>query len=97
MNELSPELLEVIRTEIAFAVKTTVNGKIDKIQVDINSNSAKHEEDMKRIMPIIETFEEGQRDLASAKKGGKAVLWLAGTITAVGGAWLVIRAILFNH
>lgn len=94
---MDEQLLEVMRTEIAFAIKTTVNGKIDNLSSKIDVHNIKHEKDMKRMLPIIEAFEEGQQDLKTAQKGGKAVLWLAGGITAIGGAYLVLRAIFTGH
>ena len=86
-------MLSVIREEIAKGIQTHVNGKIDKMQSGLDVHNAKHEKDMERMLPIIEAFEEGQQDLNTAKKGGKVVLWLAGSITAIGGAFLVLRAI----
>lgn len=93
MTELSPEVLEVMRTEIAFSIRTNVNGKIDGMRSELSEHNLKHERDMERMMPIIEAFEEGQRDLKTAQKAGKSALWVAGAITAIGGAYLVLRAI----
>ncbi len=86
-------MLEVLRTEIAFAVKMNVNGKIDGMRAELTDYNLKHEKDMKRMMPIIEKFEEAAQDIVTAKKGGKFVLWLSASITAIGGAYLVLRAI----
>lgn len=90
---MDEQMLSVIREEIAKSIQTHVNGKIDKMQSGLDVHNAKHEKDMERMLPIIEAFEEGQQDLNTAKKGGKVVLWLAGSITAIGGAFLVLRAI----
>lgn len=91
---LTPEMLEVMRTEIAFAVKTTVNGKIDALSLKIDGHNTQHEKDMVRMMPVIEAFEGAQNDLNTAKKGGRVVLWLTATITSIGGAYLVIKQII---
>lgn len=90
-------MLEVLRTEIGFAIKTTVNGKIDAISMKLDNHNIQHEKDMGRALPVIEAYESGQRDLDTAKKGGRIILWLAATVTAIGGAYLVIRMIFFNH
>lgn len=90
---MGDEMLEVIRAEIATAIGINVNGKIDKMQRCLDTHNLKHEQDMERMMPIIEAFEEGQRDLHSAQKAGKGILWISGFITAIGGTYLVIRNI----
>lgn len=41
---------------------------------------------MERALPVIEAYEDTLKD-------GKRILWLAGFITAVGGAWLVLTKI----
>lgn len=94
---MNDDLLEAMRSEIATAIKTNVNGKIDAISKKLDEHNVKHEKDMERMIPIIEAFEEGQRDLASAKKVGRGGLWLAGTITVIGGAYLVLRQIFFKY
>lgn len=71
--------------------------QIEEVRKEICDHNKKHEKDMERILPVVEAFEEGQRDLASAKKGGKLVLWLAATVTAIGGAILIIRALFWGN
>ena len=93
---MTPAQLASLKEEVIKTIQTTVNGKVDRMQDCMNAHNVKHEEDMKRVLPVIEAFEEGQRDLNTAKKGGKAVLWLSGTVTAIGGAYLVLRAIFWN-
>lgn len=90
-------MLEVLRTEIAFAIKMNVNGKIDAISGKLDDHNVKHEKDMERMMPIIEKFEAAVQDVESAKRVGRLGLWLAGSVTVVGGAYLVLRQIFFNH
>jgi hypothetical protein len=92
-GELTAEMLEVMRSEIAFAVKMNVNGKIDNLSSKIDDHNTKHEKDMERMMPVIEAFEGAQDDLRTARKGGRVVLWIAAAITSLGGAYLVIKQI----
>ena len=80
---------ETINEAVKSAVKETVNGKIDGMRAELKIHNEKHEKEMERVMPVILAFEEGQNDLRVARKGGRIVLWLAATITALGGAWLV--------
>lgn len=94
MENFNPQLLEVIRSEIAVGIKQNVNGKLDRMQEGLDTHNLKHENDMQRMMPIIESYEEGKRDIESAQKAGKIVLWLAASTTAIGGAYLVVRNIL---
>lgn len=81
----------------AKAIQVTVNGKIDKLRTEIKeeirNHNMQHENDMQRILPVINSYEEAQRDLLSVKKGGRFALWLAGTITILGGAILVLRSL----
>lgn len=85
---------EYIDSSVAKGIRFNVNGKIDRMQAGLNEHNVKHEQDMDRMMPVILAFENGQRDLETAKKGGRVVLWIAGTITALGGAYLVLIQIL---
>ena len=94
---LPSNLLEVIQMEIAKGIQVNVNGKIDKMQKGLDIHNAKHEQDMIRILPVLTAFENAQGDLNTAKRGGKIVLWLAGSVSAIGGAYLVLRAIFLNH
>lgn len=88
--------LEDNRKSTADAIAVTVNGKIDTLKSMIISHNDAHEKDMKRMMPIIEAYEEAERRVEDAKRGGKAILWTATFITAVGGAWLVLRGVFFR-
>jgi hypothetical protein len=85
--------LEQIREEIANGIKLNVNGKIDKLSSEINDHNKIHEDDMKRVLPVIEAYEEGQRDLNTAKKAGRGVLWVSAAVTGIGGAYLVLLQI----
>ncbi len=79
---MEPAVLEQIRTTI----KETVNGKIDAMRDDLNTHNAKHEGDMERIMPIIEAYE-------TAQGAGRIAMKSISILTAIGGAWLVVRSI----
>lgn len=94
---MTDQELKIMREEIAFVMKTTVNGKIDQIDRKLTEHNEKHEKDFERMVPIIEAYESGQQDLKTATKAGKFVLWMAATVTAIGGAYLVVRMIFFNH
>ena len=94
---MTPAQVAKMDETIREAIQLHVNGKIDgmrlelgEIRRNIGDHNVKHEADMARMMPVIEAFEEGQRDIHSAKKAGKIVLWLAATVTAIGGAYLII-------
>ena len=72
-----------IEVSVSRSIETNVNGKIDMLRNEINTHNILHENDMKRILPVVEAFE-------ASKTSGKIVLWVAGTITAVGGAILIL-------
>ncbi len=91
------ELIIRINTEVnTKVIKETVNGKIDAMRTelgvmrnDLSVHNTSHENDMARIMPVVEAFED-------TKKSGLRVLWAAGFIIALGGAYEVLRNI-FVH
>ena len=97
-NEVSLKEIRVcVETAVVKTIDKTVNGKIDELRFNLNEHNRKHEKDMDRILPVIEAFERGKRDLETATRGGRIVLWLAATVTAIGGSWLVIRAIFYGQ
>ena len=96
--------VERTRETIAVAIKDVVNGKIDRLSAKIDEHNARHEADMVEVRkniedtkPIVIAFKKGQQDLDTATRGGKIVLWLGATVSAIGGAFLVLRMIFFNH
>lgn len=109
-NIAREEATRVVREDVAHVIRVEVNGKIDEIRRQnseqtlaieglrefMNEHNIKHEESMNRILPVVEAFESAQGDLATARRGGKIVLWLAATITAIGGSLLVIRELFFR-
>lgn len=64
---------------------------IDEMRSNLNGSDIRYKASMVRIEPALLAFEQGQRDLATARRGGKAVLWLSAAITAIGGAILILK------
>lgn len=95
--------LDIMREEITKAIGTTVNGKIDKVHEllerqneVIELHHQEHKKDMERILPVIEAFEEKQKELLVTQKLGKKVLWISGFVTAVGAAvYMIVQALKF--
>lgn len=86
---MTPEQLQIFlednRKSTAEAIELTVNGKINKLQANVN-----------RMLPVVEAYEASQRALNDAKATGKFTLVVASFITAVGGAYLILRQIFWN-
>lgn len=91
---LSKVNMPLIKEEIAKSIKENVNGKIDAMRRENEEWHLERKETMVRILPVVEAFEEWQQDKATAQKGGKIVIWLAATITAIGGAYLVVLQVI---
>lgn len=87
------KFLEDNRKSTAEAIQVTVNGKIDKLRIEVDDHNLSHAKDMQRIIPVIEAFEASEQFAKSAKTSGLVILWLAGFITAVGSAFLILRNI----
>jgi hypothetical protein len=87
--------IAAIREGVGNAIKVNVNGKIDVLRREIEEHNKRHEQDMVRILPIIEAYEASERFAEDAKRNGKkaimAVLWTGTFVTAVGGGWLILR------
>lgn len=69
-------------------------GSLDVITKSISSHNIQHEADMQRILPVLEAFEFSERRLADARASGKFILYMAGFVTAVGGAWLILTNVI---
>ena len=89
---------ECIQEAVTIGINKDVNGGVKALRQEVSevrhaviNHNLKHETDMIRIMPIIEAFETSERAVAAAKSGGKIVIWIAGFITALGGAYLIIK------
>lgn len=91
--------LRKINEAITENIKVTVNGKIDNLTKKIDAHNLSHETDMQRVLPVIEAFEASEKFAADAKKKGKvviiAVASIAGFVTAVGSAYLIVMQIFF--
>ena len=92
-SDMTEKELKVLRAEIAFAIKTNVNGKIDALRLENEQWHMERKEDLERIMPVVLAYEASEQFAQNAKQSGKVVLWIAGFITAVGGAWLILKSI----
>lgn len=73
--------LEIIRAEIARAVKETVNGKIDSIARKLEEHNAKHEADMEDMKPYMQ-----------AAAGGKLLYGVFKVLVAVAIGWVSIKS-----
>ena len=87
---MTPEQLQIFlednRKSTGAAIEKYVNGNLRALDQKIEEHNRVHNEDMKRILPVVEAYED-------AVRGGKRVLWSAGSIMTVGGAYLIIRQI----
>ena len=90
------DLLKVIREEIRESVKTTVNGKIERLQQtndagmaeirrQIAEHSASHEKDMQDIKPVIQF-------VAGGKILGEVIKWLG----AVAIGWIALKGFIIK-
>ena len=82
-SEVTKQVLESIRTEVIPAVEnsiqTTVNGKIDRLTIKIDSLHSRLDEQDVAIAPAIETIE-------TIKSGRKFIMWIAPILAAIGSA-----------
>lgn len=90
---MTEEILQAIREEIAQSIKINVNGKIDRIENKMDNHNLSHENDMARIMPVIEAYENNERRLEDAKATGKFIGGAIAFGTAVGMLYLTIKQI----
>ena len=83
-SNLGDHVLKKVDSSINFAVQKYVNGRLDAIKAQLNEQ----DEVLKKLS--IDT-----QPLIDAKKaltvGGKAILWLASAIIAIGGAIIMIQ------
>ena len=90
---LNAEIPQMIRDEVAKGIKLNVNGKIDTLILENEQWHKERKEDMERIMPVVLAFEESVQFAQNARSSGKVILWIAGAITALGSAWLILKSI----
>jgi len=88
-SQVNDSINTALAKELAPAIKVTVNGKIDALRAENEAWHMERKEELRRIMPVVEAFEE-------AKTSGKRILWIATFIIAIGGAYEVIRGV-FLH
>lgn len=92
-------ITEAVESAINISVEKAmvhVNDKIDCIDQKLDIHNAKHEEDMKRILPALEAFETSQRLVLDAKASGRVMAWFGGIIITIGGAYLTLKQIFWN-
>lgn len=80
---------EQLKQHVAETIKITVNGKIDKLNDKIDNYIKEDNEWKEKAEPVIEMG-------INARGASAAVLWIAGIVIAVGGAWLMIRNLFFK-
>ena len=85
------EFLKSNEQATSVAIDKYVNGKINMIDAKISNHVQEEIDFQQRLMPVIEAYETSQRALHDAQTGGKFVLWLSGSITAIGSAYLIIK------
>jgi hypothetical protein len=78
---MSAEIPQLIRDEVAKAVKLNVNGKIDAMRIELAEHNKKHNEDMASLMPYMQ--------FAS----GLGVIWkLVVALGSLAVAWATIKS-----
>lgn len=87
---MTPEQFVELQKGIEKTIQEKVNGRIEAISQKLDVHNLKHEDDMGRMLPVIEAFEETKQFADNAKASGRVIIWIAGFITAVGAAWLMI-------
>jgi len=92
---------EAFKALISDTIKSTVNGKIDKLTLLMDDHNKKHEEDMKmvkghieQVTPILEKYETFQKTVEGTQSVGKIVIGVAVFITSVGAAYLMLKQLI---
>ena len=86
MNKMTIEEFEQLKNALVETVKITVNGKIDRMNSKLDTYIKEDNEWKERAEPVIKMGN-------NAKGASIVVLWLAGVIIAIGGAWQILRDI----
>mgnify|MGYP003395558043 CR=1 FL=1 len=86
-------LIRSVSIAAQTSIEASVNGGVRELRAEVAAHAERHEKDMEEIKPVIKAYQASERALDGAKTSGKMILWTAGFITAVGGAWLVLRQI----
>ena len=96
VKTLAKQVLGETDKSIAHAVEKYVNGGIREIRAEIKTHNEKHEQDMKRMMPIIEAFEQEKDYREVVQKKGRSVIFWTSIIAGIGGVYLIGRDIIYN-
>jgi len=78
--------LQLLQELIETTIKSTVNGKIDRLTEKVEEYQKKHNEDMDEIKPFLQ-------GVAGAKVLGSGLKWIAG----IAIAYLTIKAFLTGN
>lgn len=82
-------LKDDLKTTLTQVVVSTVNGKIDKLNTKIDLYIQADEAWKATAEPVIEMGN-------NARGASVVLLWLAGTVIAIGGAWRILYKIFFK-
>lgn len=83
---MTSEQLEEIKETVVRTVKETVNGKIDKLSIAMESHFKDDKEWKERAQPAI--------DMGNNIKGfGRVSVYFIGIMSAIGGLYLILRDI----
>lgn len=75
---------------------TDLKTQITELRAFVTGHAEVSEAYMKRAMPVIEAYEEAQKEIDVSKKYGMRILWLSGAVTAVGSAYMVLHGIFWG-
>lgn len=84
---MTPKQLKQLESVIGKSIQTHVNGKIDKIDKKLDEYIKSDNAWKTEAEPVIKMGENMQG-------ASKVLLYLAGTIAVVGGAWMTIKKLL---
>lgn len=85
-DEQLQEFIKANEVSTTATVKQTVNGKMEN-----------WDKKWERVAPVIEAYETLLRANKDAQASGRFILWLAGFIMALGGAYLTVKHIILNQ
>ncbi len=84
---MTPEQLESIKRTIAESIEKNVNGKVKLLTQKFDDYVISDMAWKDKADPVIQMGENLQG-------GGRVLIWFAGFVSAVGGAYLIIKNIL---
>lgn len=90
--------LTQIKDLVTDTIKTTVNGKIDRLTSLMEKHNVKHEEDMvavrnhmKEMAPVLENYKTFDKTIEGVQKAGKATIGVSIFVTSLSAAYWVIK------